>query len=456
MKANLKQRPLVLLCGLALLGSACSTQPPAATSGISEQIGRIEQQLQQLTAKLDEPSGRKYRDQIEGFQTELLSGNGDVAKIAGELSKVRNSLTALAAIELSTPIAVVDWLVEMESLLSDDQNAESLSEAELLLEQIPEAIGPETAQKYASRHAKNVIALCQAMSSAKQPDGEALALASEMLGRLESDEQRDPAVEKLKSTLDSKANELRSAALANAVKADLAVLESQLTKALAIKELELKNSVLIALNQSLDNLRSQLVLEGRPAELAATQNTKDKLRTNLDKTFEEISNRQQAAVKQARMQYQAWALQELEKLNPLINKASIDKELYRLRDNAATSAEPIVIRWLDFKGVRELFEKSLGAIPNKRQLDGLQQSKVGPFVKDNWSEITYQLKHDAAVRHLLHIDQGMLDPPVAKFYGEAFESVWKGLQDRTSLQVSLARMSAEVPKRGLETFMKGQ
>lgn len=456
MKSNLNHHALVLLCGLTLLNSACTSQPQPTPSELSQQIEKIGQEIQQLTVKLNEPAGQKQREQLQVLQAELLSGSGDVSKIATELSEIRSSLTALAAIELSGPIAVIDWLVEMESLLSDDQTAESLSDAEVLLEQIPATIEPATAEKYAARHAENVITLCQTIAAAKNPDEETLALASEMLGRLQPDGVPAPAVEKLKSTLNDRSNGLNSVKLAKAVQADLAVLESQLTKALAIKDNELRNSVLITLNQTLENLRSQLALEGRSAELASTQGAKERIKTNLEKTFEEISSRQQATVKQARMRYQAWALQEIEKLNSLVNSSVIDKELYRLKDDSADSQAPIDIRWLDFKGVRAIFEKSLGEVHNKFVLSKEQQSKVGPFVKDNWFEIIYQLKHDAAVRHLLHIEQGMLDPPVAKFYSEAFEKVWKDLQERPALQISMARMSAEIPKRGLETFMKEQ
>ncbi len=171
-------------------------------------------------------------------------------------------------------------------------------------------------------------------------------------------------------------------------------------------------------------------------------------------SFDAISNKQQKVLKTARMQYQAWTLAEIDKFNALMDAASIDKELYRLRDESAKSRDPVVVRWMDFKGVRALFEKAIGKVANNNQLTIEQQAKVGEFVKANWYPIVYQVKHDAAVRHLLHVDQSLLDAPVAKFYNEAFEKAWTQLADGNGMQLSLARMTAEVPKRGLEAFAK--
>jgi hypothetical protein len=170
----------------------------------------------------------------------------------------------------------------MEALLREKQDAESLSEAELLLDQIPQAIEQSAAQQYAKRHAESVIALCREISAAELSDQETLALASEMLDRLEPDGSPNTAVEELKSTLAVKSNELRSASLAEAVKADLDVLESQLANAIKLSDPELRHSVLVSLNQSIESLRVQLALQGHVNELAATVTTKDKIKLHVD------------------------------------------------------------------------------------------------------------------------------------------------------------------------------
>jgi hypothetical protein len=70
--------------------------------------------------------------------------------------------------------------------------------------------------------------------------------------------------------------------------------------------------------------------------------------------------------------------------------------------------------------------------------------------------LLYQVRHDAAVRHLLHIDQNLLEPPVAKFFSAAFEQLWTQLDDKKELQLSLAQKTAEIDKRSLENFMESK
>ena len=67
------------------------------------------------------------------------------------------------------------------------------------------------------------------------------------------------------------------------------------------------------------------------------------------------------------------------------------------------------------------------------------------FKSEGWFEKNYQKKHDAAVTHLLPINQGLLEPPVAKFYNEAFETIWQAIEDGDGMQLSLARKTAEFP-----------
>ena len=101
-----------------------------------------------------------------------------------------------------------------------------------------------------------------------------------------------------------------------------------------------------------------------------------------------------------------------------------------------------------------MFQDGIGDVAANGQLTSEQQAHVKGFVKDNWYPLIYQLRHDAAVRHLLHIDQNLLELPVAKFYTDAFEKVWEQISDGKDMQLSLAKMTAEVPKRSLEKFME--
>ena len=113
-----------------------------------------------------------------------------------------------------------------------------------------------------------------------------------------------------------------------------------------------------------------------------------------------------------------------------------------------------MIQMAEFPGVRRQIEKALGTIADNLRLSSDQQSKVGDFVSDNWYALVYQVKHDAAARFLLPVNQNLLEPPVAKFYTEAFEKVWQQIEDGEGMQLSLAKMTARVPKRSLASFVE--
>ena len=221
---------------------------------------------------------------------------------------------------------------------------------------------------------------------------------------------------------------------------------------------DLRRIALANSSQQVDSLRLRTAFANQKLNSKTTEQLhalRERIDEDLREVLEQQAKERTRQITEARMKYQAWALEQIEKLNESIDQEKIEKELYSLKDEAGEAEGRVHIRIAEFGGVREMFEKELGGLNEFHALTTTaQKENVGKFVKDNWYEIVYQVKHDAAVRYLLPIDQGLLELPVAKFYNKAFEEVWEKIQDGDKLQLSLARKTAEVPKRTLESFME--
>lgn len=444
----------IIASSLIICITGCSRNSSKLESGHAQPIEKIKDDIQQILSKLNAQSGSNQREKLAELQARLSKGDTDTSEATKSLSAIRDSLPAIAAIELADPIAAIEWTIRMNELLNATQTADSLNETELLLDQAPISLGKTLLEDFSQKHAQKVLALGRAICSSDSPDLEDLELLLEMLNRQNPNGAATDALEELKKTLSQKSQDLQQTVLLDEVKNNMSAFESQLQTVSTIEDIELRYSALASLGQSIDSLRVQLTLQGHRSALVATDAAKAKLSDRLQQAFDAVTEKQRNAQRKARMRYQAWSLSEIEKFNSQLDSNAIDKELYRLKDEAPKSKEPVVVPWLAFPGVRSLFESSLGQLSDNRQLTSEQQAKIGAFAKEQWYPIRYQFEHDVAVRHLLPIDQGMLEPPVAKFFSEAFEKAWTRLEKEPQLRLSLARMAAEVSKRGLEEFVK--
>lgn len=435
---------LTELSAISATLNALSANPAAKETELVH--AKLLTQLEAVSNKLtilvgDRDAARAELTRIQ----EQLTPDDDAAiqKLAATYREFRETLPTFLAIELSPELAATDWLLRAHLHLSSEWDADAILEAEEMLEQVPLSVSQSAVDHLAEKLAGKTVGVARRHVTDETPaDADAISIIIDSLNRL-TPVTIDPPDElnQIRDSLASRMARLEQERVAAELTAEAANTQELISVARQISDLELRWLAFNQLNQTIDAIRLQHAVQGRelPAVFTSAQ---EQLRAEVSKTQRDLAKKQQDLQDQARRQYQAWALGEIEKMKPFLDKTQREAELYRLRDIDTKSSAPVTIIWADFEGVRKQFEDGIGTLRADRRLTKEQAAKVGKFVRDNWHQLAYQVQHDAAARHLLHINQNLLDPPVAKFYSEAFESTWQQIADGSDLQLSLAQRSA--------------
>ena len=289
------------------------------------------------------------------------------------------------------------------------------------------------------------------------PDADELGIVDELLDRIQATNgASENSISEIKKAI---AKRLESG-MQERDRSDLALqidgIKNQHAAVAKIADADLRRSAIMGLSQSVEAMRIQRTIQGLDQGLSELAEIQKKLNTEVSTSLELLGNEQRTKLGKARMRYQAWALKEIAKMRDFVDDDKTNAVLNRLSEISAETNEPVIVDWADFSGVRKLLQDGIGELPANRQLSEEQRKKIGPFVNKKWYELLYQVRHDAAVRHLLHIDQNLLEPPVAKFFSAVFEQLWSQLDNKKELQLSLAQMTAEIDKRTLESFMESK
>ncbi|TWU46487.1 hypothetical protein [Rubripirellula reticaptiva] len=355
-----------------------------------------EASVQRIDKRLDALLGDMEASRQSIVRLQKQTQNAAISQLdqlVQQRDELRNSLPVLAGIELSDELAALDWLLAARQSISLEPTAVSLLDAEALLDAIPPSL-EQIAPKLATEHATQCIQLAKTSSEAEIVDADSLDIIQGLLGRLQrQDDSPDEEVTMIMQDLQAKSKALANLQLAEGLRTEAKALQTQLENISSVDDAELRRSALVGLSQTVDSIRVRFVMEKMQGPEAAFASLRSKIDDHLTESLETLGKEQGRRVNKARMKYQAWALGQIQTLNQM-------------------------------------------------------------FESEGWFENNYQKKHDAAVKHLLPINQGLLEPPVAKFYSEAFETIWQQIEDGEGMQLSLARKTAEVPKRTLESFME--
>jgi hypothetical protein len=321
------------------------------------------------------------------------------------------------------------------------------------MNEVPQMYEGAMAEQLSQELGAKTVALGKRLLGEESPNRDDLEVVAELLQGVETEEDGSAAsLSELKGEMAIRIDLSRREQLEAEIDAEVDGLLQQLEAAEKIADTDLRQAALVRISQAVEALRLQQSLQGFTSREEDLADIQERLGDKLSQALESLATDQAARMVNARMRYQAWALAEIAKMKPFLDKSHVSKELYRLRDESAESEEPVEVPWAEFAGVRRRLEKGIGKLNDNLQLSADQQKKMEDFVQDNWYELFYQIKHDAAARHLLPIDQRLLEPPVARFYSEAFEQVWEQIEDGSGMQLSLAKMTASVPKRSLADF----
>jgi CII-binding regulator of phage lambda lysogenization HflD len=410
----------------------------------------IERRLDWLIGDLD-----KSRGELALLADKIQNARGDELKGLIERKKViRNTLPALSAIELSKELAELDWLAAVRQAILVEPSPVSLLDAETLLAEVPPGL-EDVAPNLAMEHAAQTIQLANQLASSSSSESDDLQVMLSLLEGLEPTEDASgKELEPLMQKLRDKWNSLTQQELADELTSEANLLQLQLDRILSIQDLSLRTKALAAISQTVDAIQVRIAVDNITGPETVFSELRSKIDTQLNESLRRFGGDQEVSLVDARMKYQAWALDQIQNMKPILQGDSIEKELYSLRDNAAGASAPVKVPMAQYDGVRKRFEEVLGKLSDDLQLTEEQQARIPEFVKKNWYDLVYQGKHDAAVRYLLPIDQGLLEPPVAKFFSEAFEATWTQIEDGNELQLSLARKTAEVRKRTLQSFVE--
>lgn len=420
-----------------------------AIQGVADQLTELSAQTKRLTALTgDGPSAEKLTQFAVRIRT---ASAAELDIIEKEYQSFSASLRLLEATALAEKLAETDWSIEVRRRLTSSMQADQLLELEALMQQVPRAFSGTIAEGYSEQVGQAIVEFASDLLAKEPADADELQASLDLLDSLEVENAQAPdSTAKLRTALAQRLEVALQHDARTASSAQLKSLNDHFIACRALTDPDLRLAALMNLRQEIEKLRLQRAFEGvteAAPELAALQN-------QVAGDLEKIGQEQRAKLSRARMQYQGWTLKEIAKLNDFLDQKQVDAELYRLRDKSADESGPVVVTWADFAGVRQLLQEGVGQLAENRQLSPEQKQKIGPLIREKWTQLVEQVRHDAAVRHLLHIDQNLLDPPVTKFYNEACENVWKALEDRSDLRLSLGRKTAEIQKRSLDAFLE--
>lgn len=418
-------------------------------------------------------SARKKLTELQGALEQAAAA--DLNDTLDKVDDFRNSLPVLVAIELSPQLNELNWLAAIRQATWQDPTPISLLEAEGLLSEVPPGLR-RVAPRLSEEHATQTITLCEQQlksdsgaeannSESKSGPGAKANDIDVLLGLVSRIDAGDPDSDDLAPLIESlrvRLQELTDQQTADDLKSQIASLHSQLEQAKSIADETLRTTMLDALRQNTDAIRLQVAMEKIVGLEQSLAEIHSQIASQLNASLQTMRREREETLEKAHMKYQAWSLDQIEQMNTvledksitILEDKSINEALYFLRDEAAESQKPVKLNLAKYEGVRELFEQRLGKLNDDLTLTAAQRAKVSEVVSDSWYKLVYQFKHDAAVMFLLPINQGLLEPPVAKFYNEAFETTWQQIEDGDGLQLSLARKSAEVAKRTIQSFLE--
>lgn len=443
-------------------------------SGLSEQIntlmGNIENVAQQsallkvrtevheLSVQLDALSGnvQEARSELVELQERGMTiSDSDLEGVGQEYFELRERLPALAIMDLAPELETTDWILGLRQSLSAPLSIDRLLDAELLLQRVPLAVNGPDIKALVGRYQVSTVQLASEYCEAETPEYDRLEQVVGLLADLQPvNDEIAQTCENLSATLNERLSAARRDEMQSELSKEAIGIQDQLDGVTAIEDADIRRAALAKLSQQVDAIRLELALEGIDDDSGPIADTHRRLNNEIANSLNVLAQERRQDSRRARMRYQAWALREIQKMKSFLNNDQMEKVLYRLLDESAESKDPVKVLWADFAGVRKQFEKGIGTLPDNLQLSDTQKAMIGPFVKDNWDSLLYQVKHDAACRHLLPIDQNALDPPVAKFYSEAFEKVWTQIEDGDGMQLSLAKRSTRIPKRSPDELVE--
>ena len=426
-------------------------------------VGNVDSSQKKLTAIEDGiaalvGNADSSRKRLIGLEERVrTAAPAELNDAVADYSALQESLTTLEGIELTENIAAIGWSIALRKSLTAPITSNQLLEAEALMQQVPRALVGKIADQYAEQMGTATVKFAQELSIHEPPDADELGVADDLLGLLETrNGPSENSISELRKTIAMRLEAARQERVRTELALQVDGIKEQLTAADKIADTDLRRSAVMGLSQSVETMRLQRTFQGLDQGLQELAEIHKQLNAEVSTSLESLGNEQRTKLGKARMRYQAWALKEIAKMKDFLDDDKVEKELYQLRDKSAEAKDPVIVDWADFAGVRKLLQEGIGEIAANRPLSAEQQKTIGPFVNSNWDSIRYQVRHDAAVRHLLHVDQNLLEPPVAKFFSAAFEQVWTQLGDREDLQLSLAQMTAEINKWSLDTFMESK
>lgn len=365
----------------------------SGTTGCSSRDVATTSDVQEISDRLDDLIGdlQGMRKSLSALLQEAESApDSALANLEKRKDALRDSFPVLAGIELSTELAAVDWLVSIRKMCAGDATVEQLLDAEDLLGQVPPTLDGAVAQKISVLHAEATIRAANKFVGDAAIDVDSLDAMRLLLERLQPNGNRP------NESLVELTNQLKS-------------------KSTAVRE----ESLAAEVGREVESLSMQL----RKAANIANKELRRTAFLQISQTVDSI--RLRFALEQVDAPEQAFT--------------SLRKEI----DSHLAAS---------YKEVEREQEQRLAKARMKYQEWALKQiANLNQKLKDSKD---YKAKHDLAVEFLLPINQNLLEPPVAKFYNEAFEKIWKQIDDGKGMQLSLATKTAEVSKRTLESFME--
>lgn|GEM_PF-1666787 len=415
------------------------------TETFDRKLAAVTERLTAMTG--DGSSGEK----LVQFEERLRKASmAELDGIVKEYESFRESLKTLEAIELTEKLAAIDWSIAVQRRLTTSMTSDQLLELETLMQQVPRVYAGTTADNYSQQIGKEIVQFANAVLSREPPDADELEVALDLLEPLETENRAtSESTSEIKNALTTRLELAMKNDSHSEFLRQLDSIREQLAASQKISDTDLRLAAFMGLNQVIETVRLQRIFDGFDEKSADLADLKKQVAASL----ESLGKDQRAKFAKARMRYQSWTLKEIAKMRDFLDGKKVDEEIVRLSTSAKESG-PFFVPWADFSGVKQLLQSGIGQLADDKQLSPEQKKKIGPFVNDNTDKLIAQVRHDAAVRHILHIDQNLLEPPVAKFYNEAFEKVWADLKDRSDLQMSMAQKTAEIQKRSVDAFME--
>lgn len=420
-----------------------------AIQNVAAQLTQLSAQTERLTALIGDGSSA---EKLTQFAVRIRTASAaELDGLGNEYESLRASLRPLEAAALVEKLTEIDWLIEVRRRLTAPVRLDQLLELEDLMQQVPRAFSGTIADGYLEQVRKAIDQFASDVKAKDPPDADELQAACDLLDSFEAQNtQVQESRAKLRTALAHRLETARQHVDRSEYSARLKSFNDDLTACRTLTDPDLRVEALMNLHHVIQNFRLQRAFERVTDAAPELADLQDQVAGDLEKIVQE----QRAKQTLARMRYQKWTLIEIAKLKDFLDQEQVKAELYRLRDKSAEESGSVVVKWADFAGVRQLLQAGFGQLAENLELSPAQKEKIGPLIQEKWTQLIEQVRHDAAVRHLLHIDQNLLEPPVAKFYNEAFEDVWRALQDRSDLRLSLAQKTAEIQKRSLDAFLE--